>query len=232
MDRTSSESDIFKGEKITHTENDRRKSPNASAFTLLLGFAAYLFVVSAPAMMATIVDEKLLANGLAHYGVTMSGVIAYAMISLQFVLTARIKWIEKAFGFPAILRLHKTMAVVATLLVFSHVGLLVWSRGNWNLVLNPWASWPIQLGRVTVVSLLVILGFSFGRKLIPINNSDWRWFHNALAWTILISGFVHSVVMGTSFESSLFAMIWTGYFAIAILAWMWRWYLRSQKTNA
>ena len=121
---------------------------NASGPALLLGVAAYVLVVLLPAMVATFCDEQLLANGLVHYGVTISGVVAYAMISMQFVLAARIKWIVKPFGIPAVLRFHKTMAVMATLFVFVHLTLLVWSRGDWNLIWNPWASWPIQLGRV------------------------------------------------------------------------------------
>lgn len=183
-------------------------------------------------MVATLSDELLLANGWVHYGATMSGVIAYAIISLQFVLAARIKWIVKPFGFPTVLRFHKAMAVVATLLVFVHVGLLVWSRADWNLVLSPWASWPIQVGRVTVLLVLTILVISFGRKLIPINNADWRWFHNALAWLILMLGFVHSVMIGSSFENLPFAMIWIGYFAIAILAWTGRRYFWSKTPKA
>ncbi len=176
-------------------------------------------------------DVQLLSNGLIDVAARMSGIVAYTMISLQFVLSARINWIEKPFGFPAVLRFHKKMAVVATLLVFVHVVLLVWSRANWNLVLNPWASWPIQLGRIALFSLLTILAYSFGRRLIPINDADWRWFHCGLAWLILILGFAHSMVMGSSFENSPFAIIWTGYFSIAILAWIWRRYIRNETAN-
>ncbi len=217
-----------KGEPITRIENGLQQPPDAFGLASMWGVAAYLLVVSVPALLATFGNEQVFANGIVDYGVTLSGIIAYTMISLQFVLAARIEWIEKPFGFPAVLRFHKTMAVVATLFVFVHMTFLVWSRGNWNLILNPWASWPIQLGRVAVVSLLTIIAISFGRRLIPINNSDWRWFHNALAWLILILGFVHSMVMGTSFENPMFAVIWTGYFAMAFLAWTWRRYFRSE----
>ncbi len=168
------------------TENSRQKPNSASSPTLLLGVAGYIFVVLVPAIVATFDGGQLLAHGMIQYGVTMSGVVAYSIISMQFVLVARFKWIVKPFGFPAVLRFHKTMAVVATLLTFVHVAMLVLSRGNWNVVLNPLASWPIQLGRVVVLALFAILAISFGRKLIPINNADWRWFHNALAWLILI----------------------------------------------
>ena len=96
-----------------------------------------------------------------------------------------------------------------------------------NLILFPMASWPIQLGRLAVIALMATLAISFGRRLIPINNADWRWFHNALAWTILVSGFLHSMVLGASFERPLFAIVWMGYFAIAILAWAYRRYVRD-----
>ena len=195
----------------------------------LLGFSAYALVVLLPAIVATWQVAQPFDNGFAQYAATTSGVIAYAMISMQFVLAARFQWMVNPFGWSAVLRFHKTMAVVATLLVLVHVGLLVWSRGNWNLVLNPWAGWPIQLGRAAVFLILTILAFSFARPLIPINNSDFRWFHNALAWSILVSGFVHSMVMGSSFKNSSFAMIWIGYFAIAILAWLWQKHHRSTQ---
>jgi len=182
-----------------------------------------------PAAVATFADSQLFANGWVHYGATISGIITFTIISLQFVLAARIPWIVKTFSFKAVFRLHKSMAVVAMLLAVVHVGLLVWSRGNWNLLLIPLVSWPIQLGRITFVLLISLIVFSFGRKWIPINNADWRWFHNALAWSILIMGFVHSITMGSSFEGLLYALIWTGYFVIAISAWVSRKYFLSHN---
>lgn len=181
------------------------------------GGIGYLIVVLLPAIVATVGQRH--NNGLLPLAVTVSGVVAYAIVTMQFVLTARIKWIMNSFGNSSTLRLHKSMAIAATLFAVAHIALLVSSRGNWKLLLNPLASWPIQLGRIAALSLPIILAISFGRKLLPINNSDWRWFHNALAWLILISGFVHGMVMGTSFDNSIFATIWIGYFLIAILAW-------------
>ena len=148
--------------------------------------------------------------------------ISFSIVAMQFVLKARIPLLENTFGNKAILALHKAMAVVATMFVFVHMGLLVWSRGNWNLVLSLRASWIIFFGRVGAVTLILILAFSFCRKRIPINNTDWRWFHNALAWTILVSGFVHSIAIGSSFETVPVTLVWVGYFVIAMLAWLYR----------
>ena len=214
---------------FAQTMNDQRKTKNNLGSKHLFGVAIYVFVVSLPGIVATLVNQELTGNGRVYYSLMISGITAYAMIAMQFVLTARIKWIVKTFGFRNVLRFHMAMAIVATILVFLHVGLLIWSVGNWNLVLSPWVIWPIQLGRIVVIALVVTLAISFGRKFLPISYANWRWFHNALAWTILILGFVHSMIMGTSFDNMAFAMIWMGYFASAIIAWSWRRYYRVDK---
>lgn len=182
----------------------------------------YMFFALMPAMIATIIADKANPGSTIDYCVTVSGIIAYTIICLQFVLTARVARIEKSFGFPAMLRFHKIMAVVAAMLVFLHILLLVISRGNWDLVLFPFASWPIQVGRFAVVCFAALLVISFGRRWIPVHEADWRWFHNSLAWLILSSGFLHSTFTGSSFENLIFAVIWTGYLVVAVLAWSWR----------
>ncbi len=197
--------------------------------SLWMLFVTYSPIVSAPAVLATIVDEQLTENGLAYYVAVISGVFTYSMICLQFILAARFKWIERPFGASVVFQFHKTMAVVATLLALSHLALLMWVHGEWGLVLNPSASWPVQLGRIAGVSLLIMLGYSLGRRWIPMNNADWRFFHGVLAWVILAFGFVHSIAMGSSFESPLFAVVWICYFAFAIVAWVHKWKLRSRQ---
>ena len=209
--------------------NDQQPTKTTFDLAPFIGVAVYVLVVLLPGIVATFVNQELTANGRVYFSLMISGITAYAMISMQFVLAARIKWIVRTFGFRKVLRFHMAMAILATLLVFFHVGLLVWSVGNWNLVVSPWVIWPIQLGRIAVFALVLTLVISFGRKLLPLSYANWRWFHNALAWTILILGFIHSMIMGTSFDNMAYAMIWMAYFAAAIIAWSWRRYYRSEK---
>ena len=198
--------------------------PVASFWKLASGFVLYLLVVSIPISVVTLLDRQVMEGGIFEYGVTLSGILAYTIITFQFVLIARMPLLEKAFGFPALLRLHKAMAVVATFLVLLHMLLLVLSRGNWDLIFFPLVSWPVQLGRVAAICLIAILAISFGRRWIPVNQADWRWFHSALAWLILFTGFVHSFVMGSSFESLPLVAIWIGLLVVAVSSWVWRHY--------
>ena len=206
----------------------KNKAHNKPAQLPIFGVLGYSFSVIAPFLVAALVDKRVLTGGFANLGMSMTGMTAFSIVSMQFVLMARIPWLEKSFGLNAIFSLHKTMAIVAALLACAHIGFLLWRNGNWSLVLNPRASWLIFFGRVSAATLIVILAFSFFRKHIPINNADWKWFHSVFAWTILVSGFVHSIAIGSSFETLPVKFVWTGYFAIAMMAWLYRNYWRSK----
>ena len=179
--------------------------------------------------MVALVDKRVLTGGFANLGMSMTGMTAFSIVAMQFVLMARIPWLEKLFGLTGIFSLHKTMAIVAALLACAHIGFLLWRNGNWSLVLNPRASWLIFFGRVSAATIIIILAFSFFRKHIPINNADWKWFHGFFAWTILVSGFVHSIAIGSSFETLPVKFVWTGYFAIAMMARLYRNFGKSKS---
>src|SRR5689334_1402055 len=40
-------------------------------------------------------------------------VVAFAILALQFVISARLRWLEAPFGLDVVLRFHRTMALVA-----------------------------------------------------------------------------------------------------------------------
>ncbi len=184
---------------------------------LLLGLVSYLLVVCFPGVLALLTGPEILASGPVYSAFTISGISAFSIVASQFVLAARFPPLLRNFGAPAMLRLHQIMAFVATGFVALHIALLLWAKVSWDLLLSPWVGWPIQLGRIAVLGLLVTVGISLGRKRIPINNADWRFFHGILAWTILLCGFVHSLILGSSFQSPAFAIAWVGYFTVAVL---------------
>lgn len=184
---------------------------------LLLGLGSYLLVVCFPGVLAILTDPEVLASGPVYSAFTISGISAFSIVASQFVLAARFRLLQQLFGAPAMLILHQIMAFVATGFVVLHIALLLWAKGSWDLLLSPWVGWPIQLGRIAVLALIVTVGISLGRRHLPINNADWRFFHGILACMILLCGFFHSVILGSSFQSPAFAIAWVGYLAIAVL---------------
>ncbi|MFN3192529.1 MAG: ferric reductase-like transmembrane domain-containing protein [Aureliella sp.] len=196
-----------------------------------MAYVAYVVIVSAPAVVATAVDPQVLSNGVIYTCGVVSGVLAYSMVCAQFILSARLNWVESFFGASNIYRMHRRMALAVIPVLIIHLGFLTGMRGNWELLLSPQVMWPIQFGRVAVAAVLITILYSLGRNWIPINNADWRFFHGVLAWIILLSGLVHSIALGASFESPVFAFLWMGYFMIAVLAWGHKWRLRRQTAR-
>lgn len=49
-----------------------------------------------------------------------NGLLAFAILALQFILSARIRWIEWPFGLDILYLFHKRMGIFAGLLLLSH----------------------------------------------------------------------------------------------------------------
>ena len=91
--------------------------------TLALGLLGYLIVVVAPLFVALLFDEQMLTGGIADLGVSVTGMVAFSMVAMQFILVARIPWLETPFGYKALLSVHRVAAVIAALLMCIHIGL-------------------------------------------------------------------------------------------------------------
>ena len=112
-----------------------------------------------------------------------------------------------------------------------HVGFMVAHNGNFDLLLHPNLKWPIQVGRFAAVFVLLIMGISLGRKLIPINNKDWRWLHGVFAWGVLTLSLVHCFAIGSSGANGVVLGIWIVYFVVALACWFKKPSRKSSASN-
>ena len=173
----------------------RKTSPtSASALGRIL---IYLAAIATPPVLAAILPEgrhgeyrflPQLANNLALVG--------YTIVALQFILAARLKWIERPFGLDMIFAFHKPMALLAVVFLLAHPLLMAWGEARWSLLNRLNVSWPIHVGRVALLCLVIIILVSSFRKLIHLEYERWRAWHNVLVVGVLVLGFVHSISMG------------------------------------
>jgi predicted ferric reductase len=195
----------------------RRTSPaTASALRRIL---IYLVVITTPPVLAAILQHgrhgghrfvPQLANNLALVG--------YTILALQFILAARLKWIERPFGLDMIFAFHKAMAMLAVVFLLAHPLLMAWGQNRWSL-LNRWSiSWPVQVGRVALFLLVLAILISFFRKVIHLEYERWRAWHNVLVVGVLVLGFVHSIRMG-DLRAWPMRLVWAGMFGAAMLAY-------------
>ncbi|MDA3923079.1 MAG: hypothetical protein PF904_00075, partial [Kiritimatiellae bacterium] len=83
-----------------------------------------------------------------------AGLLGFSLLVLQFVLSARIQWIDQPFGLDAVMCFHKGMGIFAGALILMHPLLLALGDRSWSLFgLN--TSWPITVGKAGLLLLVL-----------------------------------------------------------------------------
>jgi predicted ferric reductase len=143
-------------------------------------------------------------------------VVGFTILALQFVLMARLRWIEAPFGLDVLLAFHRAMALLALALLCTHP-LLIASSEGWSLLTRLNARWYIWAGRAALALLLLQVAVSLGRRAIRLPYERWRRLHNVFALTILSLGFAHSLSVG---DDGAGPIVWTATMAVALGAWL------------
>lgn len=181
---------------------------------------AYAFVVLAPLILLAFIRPETDHSFVYTIGKNLA-LVGFAIFAMQFVVSARLKWIERPFGLNLLFSFHKTMAVVASLLVLSHPLLLILGGGKRSLVLGPEVNWHIWLGRIALVGLLFHVLLASFRLIIRLNYQTWRFIHNVIALVFLPLAFLHSWKAGGDLQLPAMRVLWVVLFASAAAAYFW-----------
>ena len=146
-------------------------------------------------------------------------VIGFTLLSMQFILTARLPWIEAPFGLDLILYFHRVMAFVIVALLGAHP-LLIASSEGWQLINRFHATWCIWLGRGAVLLIIAQIGAAMFRRILRLPYEYWRHAHNAVAFPILGMGFIHGLFVGEKLNTTGGMIVWTAPPVIALAAWL------------
>jgi predicted ferric reductase len=196
-------------------EHYRARYNNARAARALV--AGYLLLLVLPMLIAWAAAPRTEEVFLTELGKNFA-LIGLPIIILQFVLASRLPWITHFFGLDMVLRFHKSMAIVAVLLLISHPFLIAAGKSNWRLVYAITLPWPIWLGRIALL-LLLVQGVTsiFQRRLLPFEK--WRVLHNqAVLILILVIG--HSWIVGGDLEHASLRFLWVFWFMLAAGAYV------------
>jgi predicted ferric reductase len=144
--------------------------------------------------------------------------IGISIIAMQFVLAARLHWVERPFGLDLVMRYHKAMSLLAVALLVTHPLLLAAGGAGFGLLTSPEAPWFIWFGRTALILLLLQVALSAFREQIRLGFEQWRLLHNQAA---LIFGFaaVHARVTGGDFGAAGMRVVWLALVAIAVVAY-------------
>lgn len=186
----------------------------------VLRVVLYLLVVTAPLLLAAALQPRT-DHGLVLEVARSFGLVVFAILVLQFVLSARFKWIEWPFGLDNLFLFHRAMAVFAALLLLSHPLLMMWAERRWTLLTSSDVPPAIHLGRLALLLLLVNVVVSLVRGALRWNFETWRKAHNVVVVSLLLLSYVHSVALGGDLVSWPMRLLWAGLLGAALLAYGW-----------
>ena len=182
--------------------------------------AAYVLVVMSPLVvvsLAIITSKDPLAVKLAD----KAALLAFPILAMQFVLSARWHWIEKPFGLDRIFIFHKVMALTAFCLLVAHPLLLAFGEFGTKLLISTHQPWPILIGKISLLLFFITVGVSLFRVVLKFEYQKWRTVHNVLALTVLTGGFVHSWIVGPDLHNGrTIQVLWISFLSLAVISYM------------
>ncbi len=152
----------------------------------------YVLIVLSPLIVIFIAGPET------HHGTVYETGKAFALmgfiiLTLQFILSSRRKWIERHYGLDILFKYHKGMAVLAGILILSHPLLLSAGMGNFRLLTSLSLPWYIWLGKIGVLLILIQVILSLFRIKLRIGFEKWRLGHNIAGGLLLAGAFIHSL---------------------------------------
>lgn len=191
----------------------------------LIRILLYATVVMTPLVVATLFGRPSPLGFLFELGRSCA-LVAFPIVCMQFILSARLKWVEHPFGLDVLYLFHRAMAIFAMSLLLLHPLLLAAGGPGSALLLELDMPWYIWAGRAGLLLLLIHGAVSLFRLTLRLEFERWRFLHNLFAAVILVFVFVHSWNAGADLDLLPMRILWVGLFLAAALAFV---YHRSPR---
>ena len=154
---------------------------------------------------------------------TGAGMLAFAIILVEFVLSGRFRTVSRAIGMDVTMRFHQLLARTAIVLAIVHPFLYQSPRNPqqpWDPTRQLTVAYDLESlgsGIVAWVLLPAFILISIGRARSGYNYETWRLMHGLGA--LLIAGLVlhHTLAAGRYSQDPALAALWIALFAIALL---------------
>ncbi len=192
----------------------------------VLRIVLYTFFVLLPVILVTFMGSE--SEGFITELGKNCALMAFLILIFQFVMAARIKWIERAFGFDILIRYHKYMAVFAGCLLLAHPLLLAAGGGGWRLLIGLNVPWYIWFGKAALLVLLINICLSSYQKAFNLKFERWRTGHDILGPLILGLAFTHSWIAGHDLNLASMRTLWIAGLILAALLFLYHVIIRPK----
>ena len=183
--------------------------------------SGYFVAMTIPLILAYSLKPSTEEGFIAQLGMLM-GLCGIMMVFFQFIISARIKWLDRLFAYNNLIYFHRKMGVWAFLFIVIHFILLTISEESLDMLLGNGEPWYVNLGKITFLILTGQILVSIGHKKINIKYERWRAIHDLLAVSLLVLMFVHSFYAGGDLELFPLQVLWFVLSPIAIAFFLWQ----------
>ena len=209
----------------TPTSQETTITYGRSGVTGPLLVALYIAIILSPLLLSLAFGGKTDGTFSSQLAVSLS-MIGFPILAMQFVLSARLKWVERPFGMDRVYQFHKAMGMFVGVLLLTHPIAVAASSGRWTLLYGLTVPWYIWVGRAALLLLVTHVVLAISKRLVKMDYQKWKAMHSAFAVLILTGGFVHSWFVGDDLKLTTVRVLWIALFAGATAAYAWHRMLR------
>ncbi|MBD3368998.1 oxidoreductase [Candidatus Fermentibacteria bacterium] len=189
------------------------------ARAVILRILLYLILVLSP-VIVRFLSGGWSPGGLPRALAYIAGLVGFAMLTMQPVLSSRIRWICRPFGLDRVFTFHRKTGILAILLVILHPVLLAFSSGSLRLLLSLELPLFLLVARATLV-LLILYGLAaMFHSGLRIPFQWWLRGHGALAPVILGGIFAHSYFTNIRFQGDAMRVMWFVLLGVGVLGYL------------
>lgn len=139
-------------------------------------------------------------------------ILAFFVLSLQYVWTARFKVFERLISYDRRVAIHRTLGFLGILLLSLHPIIVL---GSYALQDIPFTlTLPVGLGFLAYLILLVIAASTFLGRIWGTSYETWKHLH-WLTFVVLTLAFVHSMLIGSDLYGE-FRIAWIVIFGLHV----------------
>lgn len=193
--------------------------------------ALYLIIILSPLMLVLAFGEKMDESFFSQLAMCLP-MVGFPLLAMQFVLSARFRWLERPFGMDRVYQFHKAMGMFAGLLLLMHPILVAAADRNWSLLYGLVQPWYIWTGRAALSLLVLHAVLAASKRVIRMDYQKWKRMHSAFACLVLVGGLVHSWFAGNDLQLKALRIEWVTLFAGAAAAYAWHKLLRPLRFRA
>ncbi|MFI5707808.1 ferric reductase-like transmembrane domain-containing protein [Kribbella sp. NPDC051620] len=163
------------------------------------------------------------------------GLVAFSALVVAVILPARVSPLIAAFGIETILRIHRSIAKAATILVLLHlVAVLIEDPRGLSIFDLAHTTWAARAATCSTAALLLMVVLALTRSRRQPRYEGWRLVHNALAWIVLVTAWLHVWWLRHLMSMPLLAtwFVGTGLLVLGLTVRRWLWLpLRARRRS-